>query len=170
LTENRPKDLILMQRKLKELDNSTFICTKNEKEESEEEELKLQTVENTKTPKKAQINEAHKKLNPLSSAKYQNNVLNSNRSKTKSPFRTNSEETTQEKYVSNNKTPKENNNIAKNQNILQLNFNNKGGDGADLMKKTPVKNQLYEKIFQRAQELDLEEKLKHEEVKKKKAS
>ena len=165
MSENKPNDLILMQRKLKELNTSTLILAKNEKEGSDEEELKLQTVENIKTPKKTQINENHKKLNPLTSAKYQNNTLNNNRCKTKSPFRTNYEEMTPEKYVSNNKTPKENNNIAKNQNILPLNFKNKGGgDGTDLMKKSPGKNQLYEKIFQRAHDLDIEEKLKHEEV------
>ena len=161
----------MKQNKLKELNNTMLVQKNNEDIESqEEEEIKLETIDNNiKTPKKTPVannnnNEIHKKLNPLNSAKYQNNGTNSNRSKTKSPFHTMipdnkpPEKSTSHKH----QTQKEiTQSSGKNQNVLPLCFNN---SPVDLIKKMPGKNQLYEKIFQRAQQIDNEEKMKHEEV------
>ena len=138
----------------------------NQQSEEEEEELKLEPMDTSKiTPKKTPLtptldnnkgntNEGHKKLNPLSSAKYKNAtpLTSSNRSKTKSPFRASKNEL-REKSI----PPTENKNKP---NLMPLNYTN---GAVDIMKKSE-KNQLYEKIFQRAQQLDLEEKIRHEEV------
>lgn len=137
----------------------------NQESSEEEEELKLEPIDTSKITKKSPLtptldnnkannSEGHKKLNPLSSAKYKNvtPVTSTNRSKTKSPFRTSKTEL-REKSI----PPKENKNKP---NLMPLNYTN---GAVDIMKKSE-KNQLYEKIFQRAQQLDLEEKIKHEEV------
>jgi len=173
ITDTKPNDLVAKQQKLKEINLNANLENENQKQDSDdEEELKLQPIENMKTPKKTtfrpnsetpsknstNINEAHKKLNPLNSAKYKNTTpiaLSNNRSKTKSPFRSSK---IHDISISNT-TPKEiNKNNAKN--LMPLYYNNNPGD---IMKKSE-KNQLYEKIFQRAQQVDMEEKMKHEEV------
>lgn len=100
--------------------------------------------------------EGHKKLNPLSSAKYKNASEGQNpRSKTKSPFRGVKTE------KDNRPVHPEANKSSARPNLMPIYF---AGAPGELIKK-PEKNQLYQKIFLRAQQLDLEEKLKDEEVK-----
>lgn len=144
------------------------------KEESEEEELNLITVSEKKTTIIKQVgpaaNENYKKLNPLSAAHYKNPNLpqenNVNRSKTKSPFKYTSREANEKSDLSVGKNlSKSKTNNTKNPNLLPLSFgDNNANMNSDLMSKTPGKYKLYEKIFQRAQQIDNEEKIKHEEV------
>lgn len=140
---------------------------KKENSESDEEELNLTTIEQKKPSEKnnAINNEAHRKLNPLSAAKYKNSAAptNENRSKTKSPFKYSNTDT-QAHNISVNKTPQgKNKNNSKNPNLLPISFVEVNFP-ADTMLRSPGKNKLYEKIFQRAQQLDIEEKIRHEEV------
>lgn len=170
-TDANSNDLVAKQQKLKEMNisqGSALVSPEKQNKESdeEEEELKLEPMDTSKIPpkknpltptldtNKANNSEGHKKLNPLSAAKYKNATptANNNRSKTKSPFRASKTEL-REKSI----PPKENKNKP---NLIPLNYTN---GAVDIMKKSE-KNQLYEKIFQRAQQLDLEEKIKHEEV------
>ena len=176
-TDSNSNDLVAKQQKLKEMNlnvGSAMLNNGKQEESEEEEELKLEPMENKKTTKKSPLTpnmessktnnvngEGHKKLNPLNSAKYKNvTPVANNRSKTKSPFRTSKTEfKTYDKSISGS-TQKESKNGGNKPNLMPL-FTNSPND---IMKKSE-KNHLYEKIFQRAQQIDLEEKMKGDELK-----